>query len=87
VLGDLENEAATLGLLLAFGKLDLESVQDGGKVLALKVDVDDGTNDGLNGTGLEVGGGRVGADLGCGSQYFCGDTRIVFQMLACMQYK
>lgn len=65
VLGDLENEAAALGLLLALGELDLEGVQDGGQVLALKVNVNDGTNDGLDGTGLDVGGGRVGAGLDC----------------------
>jgi hypothetical protein len=61
VLGDLEDEAATLRLGLALGKLDVEGVEDGGEVIRLEVDVDDGTNDGLDGAGLARRGGSVGA--------------------------
>jgi peptide chain release factor 1 len=64
VLGDLEDEAAALGLLLALGKLDLEGVQDGREVVRVKVDVDDGTNDRLDRASLELRGGRVGAGSG-----------------------
>jgi peptide chain release factor 1 len=61
VLGNLEDESAALGLGLALGELDFESVQDRGEVVRVEVDVDDGTNDGLDGTGLKVGGGGVRA--------------------------
>ncbi len=55
VLGDLENETtATLDIL------DLEGVEDGGELLGVELDVDDGTDDGLDGTGLALGGGLGG---------------------------
>lgn len=59
MLGNLENER-TLGS--ATLELNLESVKDRGEVLGVKVDIDDGTNDGLDGTDLVTGGGSVGSD-------------------------
>lgn len=68
VLRDLEDETATLGLGLALGKLNVKSVKNGGEVIRLEVNVNDGTNDLLDGTGLE-GGSRsvVASGLGCSS--------------------
>jgi hypothetical protein len=62
VLGDLEDEAATLRGGLALTELDVESVEDRREVLRVELNVDDGTNDRLDGTGLEVRGGSIGAD-------------------------
>lgn len=61
MLGDLKDETATLGLLLALGELNVESVKNGREVIGVELDVDDGTNDGLDVTSLGSGGGRVGA--------------------------
>lgn len=61
VLGDLEDE---LSLGSATLELDLEGVQDRGQVLGVEVDIDDGTNDGLDGTDLVGSGGSVGSDGG-----------------------
>lgn len=66
VLGDLEDETATLGLGLALSKLNVKSVENRWEVIRLEVDVDDGTNDLLDGTGLEGGSrGVVASGLGC----------------------
>ena len=59
VLSDLEHQTATLRLLLALGELDVKGVENEGKVLAVKVNIDDGTNDGLDGAGEVLGGGGV----------------------------
>ncbi len=60
VLGDLENEtSATLNIL------DLEGVKNSGELLGVELNVDDGTNDGLDGTGLALGGGLGGESAGC----------------------
>ena len=57
---DLENEAATREVL------DLEGVQDGREVVRVKLDVDDGTNDGLDGADIALGLSCVVADWrGC----------------------
>lgn len=56
MLSDLKNKSSSSGII---GELDLEGVQDGGEVVRVKVDIDDGTNDRLNGTALDVGGGSV----------------------------
>lgn len=61
VLGDLEDE---LSLGSGSLKLDLEGVQDRGEVVGVKVDVDDGTNDGLDGSDLGSGGGSVRSSRG-----------------------
>lgn len=61
MLRDLEDETATLGLGLALGELDVEGVEDGRELIGVKLDVDDGTNDGLDAAGEARGGGRVGA--------------------------
>lgn len=61
VLSDLENKSSSSGVTR---ELDLEGVQDRGKVVRVKVDIDDGTNDSLDGTGLKVGGGGVGSRSG-----------------------
>lgn len=45
VRSDLEDETATVEVL------DLERVQDGGERVGIELDVDDGTNDGLDDTG------------------------------------
>ena len=55
---DLENEAA------AGEVLDLEGVQDGREVVRVKLDVDDGTNDGLDGADIALGLSSVVADWG-----------------------
>jgi hypothetical protein len=50
VLGDLENQTTVQ-------VLDLKSVQDGGELALVELDIDDGTNDGANLTrGLGIGG-------------------------------
>lgn len=49
VLGDLEHEAGTLDVL------DVESVVDGGQVLGVELDVDDGANDRLRCVRVGVG--------------------------------
>jgi hypothetical protein len=61
VLRDLENETAALRLGLALSELDVKSVEDSGEVIRVEVNVDDGTNDRLDRTSLEVGGGSVAA--------------------------
>jgi hypothetical protein len=61
VLRDLEDEAATLGLGLALDELDVESVKDSGELVTVELDVDDGTNDGLDLANLVRGGGSVRA--------------------------
>ena len=55
VSGDLEDETTTVEVN------DLESVENGGKVLGLELDVDDGTDDGLYVAGRASRLGRVGA--------------------------
>jgi hypothetical protein len=52
---DLEHETAPVEVL------DVERVQDLGEVLRVELDVDDGTNDRLDGTGDGLGLGRVRA--------------------------
>ena len=60
VLGDLENEtSATLNIL------DLEGVKDGRELLSVELDIDDGTNDGLDGAGLALRGSLGGEGAGC----------------------
>lgn len=57
MLRDLEDELSTIfsgGL-----ELDFESVQDRGKVVRVEVNIDDGTNDGLDSTDLVSGRGSV----------------------------
>jgi len=61
VLGNLENETATLGLGLALGELDVEGVEDSGELVTVELNVDDGTNDGLDLTDLVASGGSVRA--------------------------
>jgi hypothetical protein len=56
MLGDLEDKGSLGSASL---ELDLESVENGRKVLGVKVDIDDGTNNGLDGTDLVRGGGSV----------------------------
>ena len=58
VLGDLEDKSSSSSLS---AELDLEGVQDRGEVVRVEVDIDDGTNDGLDGTGLNGSGGSVGS--------------------------
>ena len=60
MLGDLENETTA-----ALNVLDLKSVENGGELLAVELDVDDGTNDGLDGTGLTLGGSLGSKATGC----------------------
>lgn len=61
VLRDLENETAALGLGLALDELDVESVENRGELLTVELNVDDGTNDGLDRTSLDSRGGSVRA--------------------------
>jgi hypothetical protein len=63
VLGDLEHKSSSS---LVTRELDLEGVEDGREVVRVEVDIDDGTNDGLDGTGLDSRGGSVGSGGGCG---------------------
>ena len=53
--GHLKDETATVEVL------DLEGVQDGGQVLRVELDINDGTNDRLDGTNLGLGLRRVRA--------------------------
>jgi len=55
VLGDLENETTLLSTL----ELDLEGVENRREVVRVEVDIDNGTNDGLDRTGLDSGRGSV----------------------------
>lgn len=48
VLSNLKNESATLGSGLTLTKLNVEGVKDRGEVVGVEVDVNDGTNDGLD---------------------------------------
>lgn len=64
VLGDFENESTTFGGLLFTFELDVEGVQDGGQVGGVELDVNDGTDDGLDLTDNTGSGGGVGS-LGC----------------------
>lgn len=67
MLSDLKNETTTFGFGLTLGELDIKSVQDWGKIIGFEVNIDNGTDDGLDGTGLEVGGGSVSsAGVDCG---------------------
>lgn len=61
VLSDLKNESATFGGNLTLTKLNFEGVKDRGEVVRVEVDVNDGTNDGLDRTSLEASGSGVGA--------------------------
>ena len=63
VLGDLENETTVGWLGLTLGKLDVEGVENGRQVVAVKVDIDDGTNDSLDLTNGALGLSRVGASF------------------------
>ena len=55
VSGDLEDETSAVVVL------DLERIENGREVLSLELDVDDGTNDGLDSADVGLGLGRVGA--------------------------
>lgn len=61
VLSNLKNKSATLGSGLTLTKLNVEGVKDRGEVVRVEVDVNDGTNDGLDRTSLEASGSGVGA--------------------------
>jgi hypothetical protein len=61
VLGDLEDKGSLGSTSL---ELNLEGVEDRGKVLGVEVDIDDGTNNGLDGTDLVRGGGSVSSHGG-----------------------
>ena len=61
MLSNLENKTTSLGALC---ELDIKGVQDWWEVIRVKVNIDDGTDDSLDGTGLEVGRGGVGAGRG-----------------------
>ena len=58
VLGNLEDKSSSSGVT---GELDLEGVENGREVVRVEVDIDDGTNDGLDGTGLDSRRGSVGS--------------------------
>lgn len=55
--GNLEDETAAREVL------DLQGIENGGEVVSVKLDVNDGTNDGLHGADRKLGVGRIGA--GC----------------------
>ena len=57
VSGDLEDETTAVEVL------DLEGVENGGKVVSLELDIDDGTNDSLDLTDGSLCLCRVGADF------------------------
>ena len=59
VLGNLEDETTATKDIL-----NLESVQDSRKLLSVELDVDDGTNDGLDGAGLALRGSLGGESAG-----------------------
>ena len=61
MLGDLENETTVLSTL----ELDLEGVEDRRQVVGVEVDIDNGTNDGLDSTGLDSGRGGVTTGSDC----------------------
>lgn len=61
MLSNLKNEPATLGSGLTLTKLNVEGVKDRGEVVRVEVDVNDGTNDGLDRTSLEASRSGVGA--------------------------
>ena len=52
---DLQNKTTTLEVN------DLERVENGREVLSLELDIDDGTNDGLDRANVGLGLSRVGA--------------------------
>ena len=62
VLGALEDESTAFGGLLVAFELDLEGVQDGGQVFSVELNIDDGTDDGLDLTdGVAGSRGGVGS--------------------------
>jgi len=61
VLGDLEDKGSLGSASL---ELNLKGVEDSGKVLGVEVDIDNGTNDGLDGTDLVGSGGSVSSHGG-----------------------
>lgn len=61
MLGDLENESLSL---VSSWELDIEGVKDRWEVVVVEVNVDNGTDNGLDGTGLEVGWGSVRSGSG-----------------------
>lgn len=63
MLGDLENELRALRSGTGL-ELDFEGVEDRWEVVRVKVDIDDGTNDGLDSTDLVRGGGSVRSSRG-----------------------
>jgi hypothetical protein len=61
VLGHFEDESTTFGSLLVTFELNVEGVQNGGQVGGVELNIDNGTNDGLDLTDGQVGGGSVGS--------------------------
>jgi hypothetical protein len=48
MLSNLEHQPTTFRLGLTLGELNVQSVQDGGKDVGVKVNIDDGSDDGFN---------------------------------------
>ena len=65
VLSDLEHQPSTLGGDLGALELDVQGVEDGREVGSVELDVDDGSDDLLDGTDLGSGGGGVGSGRDC----------------------
>jgi hypothetical protein len=65
VLSDLEHQSSTLRGDLATLELDVQGVEDRRKVGSVELDVDDGSDDRLDGSDLGGGGGGVGSGRDC----------------------
>lgn len=61
VLSDLEDQPSTLGGDLGTLELNVQGVEDGREIGRVELDVDDGSDDLLDGSDLGGGGGGVGS--------------------------
>jgi hypothetical protein len=61
VLGNLQDQSSTLGGDLRTLELNVQGVQDGRKLGSVELDIDDGSDNLLDGTDLGSSGGSVGS--------------------------
>lgn len=65
MLSDLEHQSSTLGGDLATLELNVQGVEDRREVGSVELDIDDGSDDRLDGSDLGGGGGGVGSGRDC----------------------
>jgi hypothetical protein len=62
--GNLEHKAATLEVL------NLESIEDGWEILSVELNINDRTNDGLDGANISLSFGRIRTNCGISRTFF-----------------